>query len=904
MTPTKAPTAEEQLIASPSSGANTAPPDLRLLHYNDVYHVEAGSREPVGGYARFQTLVNYYRDDERFHGQPKVLTFFSGDAFNPSIESSITKGAVAEDGHNHDLDFGVKQYRHLSSKCKFPWLLANVLDPALGEGVPLGNAQRTVMLTSSNGIKVGVIGLAEREWLDTINSLPPDIIYKSASATAKELIPGLKEQGAEIIVCVSHQREPNDNKLAEKTGGDLIDIILGGHDHYYSYSHINGTHVLRSGTDFKQLSHIEAWRKPEGKGWDFKIIRRDIVSSIPQDAAAVVLVDEQTQEIRKRLDKPIGYTAAPLDARFTTVRTKESNIGNFVCDLMRYYYSADCCIMAAGTIRGDQIYPPGVLKLRDIVNCFPFEDPVVVLKVTGKAILAALENGVSKYPALEGRFPQVSNITFETDYSKPPHSRIQNVTIGSEPLDEKREYVLATRGYMGRGKDGYTALLIEEEGGVAKEIVSEENGVLISTILRQYFMSLKVLGRWKRMGQSLNNRFLSIQTNLQNNHKHMFHDASPTKPDSAEPRQSPSMDRVVRSAAAGQTKDRPDDADTDEDEDEDDGLMYHDSVPIRFNERQMEMVRQVMHKWWRLAGLKHTPSLCDELDGKEFVVNWTKAIAPRLEGRIKEVGRNTPYTDFISVTFLSCTVLKGSAQSMESMGTDDHISWVATMTGEVPDTWVKEESCAEWAADKDVNSLKQELEQAQKVKAETQRYTDVLEKRYTDVLEKRYADALEKEREVARNSLKNLCEEIKRVEAVSQSSKEARARLKEALDEERREHKHTKRCREADQAMLMTANSRWDVETERADKERATVQRQADELSAKDKELKAVKGKLRAQAQELKVARAEVAATREEMSTVRKRMREMREHGAGKRHADTDTQSSRRKRVRTEPEEW
>jgi 5'-nucleotidase len=227
-----------------------------------------------------------------------------------------------------------------------------VLDPALGDGVPLGNAQKTVMLTASNGIKVGVIGLAEREWLDTINSLPPDIIYKSASATAKELIPGLKEQGAEIIVCVSHQREPNDNKLAEKTGGDLIDIILGGHDHYYSYSHINGTHVLRSGTDFKQLSHVEAWRKPEGKGWDFKITRRDIVSSIKEDPTAMALVDEQTQEIRKRLDKPIGYTAAPLDARFTTVRTKESNIGNFVCDLMRYYYNTECCIMAAGTIRG------------------------------------------------------------------------------------------------------------------------------------------------------------------------------------------------------------------------------------------------------------------------------------------------------------------------------------------------------------------------------------------------------------------------------------------------------------------------------------------------------------------------------------------------------------------------
>jgi 5'-nucleotidase len=75
-----------------------------------------------------------------------------------------------------------------------------------------------------------------------------------------------------------------------------------------------------------------------------------------------------------------------------------------------------------------------------------------VLKVTGKAIFGALENGVSNYPALEGRFPQVSNITFEVDYSKTPQSRIQNVTVGGEPLDEKREYVLATRGYMGRGK--------------------------------------------------------------------------------------------------------------------------------------------------------------------------------------------------------------------------------------------------------------------------------------------------------------------------------------------------------------------------------------------------------------------------------------------------------------------
>jgi 5'-nucleotidase len=212
------------------------------------------------------------------------------------------------------------------------------------------------MLTSSNGIKIGVIGLVEREWLDTINSLPPNLIYKSASATAKELIPSLRAEGAEIVVAVTHQREPNDNKLAEKTPAGLIDLILGGHDHFYQHSLINGTHVLRSGTDFKQLSYIEARRTGgENQKWDFNIIRRDVVSSIPEDATALQLAEKLTTSLNATLGKPLGYTVSPLDARFTTVRLKESNIGNFVCDLMRNYYGGDCCIIASGTIRGDQI---------------------------------------------------------------------------------------------------------------------------------------------------------------------------------------------------------------------------------------------------------------------------------------------------------------------------------------------------------------------------------------------------------------------------------------------------------------------------------------------------------------------------------------------------------------------
>lgn len=84
------PTVEEVIVYE--SGDRSAPPDLRFIHYNDVYHVDASSAEPVGGIARFQHLVNHYRNDEKYKGQTELLTFFSGDAFNPSLESSVTKG--------------------------------------------------------------------------------------------------------------------------------------------------------------------------------------------------------------------------------------------------------------------------------------------------------------------------------------------------------------------------------------------------------------------------------------------------------------------------------------------------------------------------------------------------------------------------------------------------------------------------------------------------------------------------------------------------------------------------------------------------------------------------------------------------------------------------------------------
>lgn len=50
---------------------------LTIVHFNDVYNVEEGEKEPIGGAARFKTKVDSLRGLD-------PLVVFSGDALNPS----------------------------------------------------------------------------------------------------------------------------------------------------------------------------------------------------------------------------------------------------------------------------------------------------------------------------------------------------------------------------------------------------------------------------------------------------------------------------------------------------------------------------------------------------------------------------------------------------------------------------------------------------------------------------------------------------------------------------------------------------------------------------------------------------------------------------------------------------
>ena len=106
--------------------------------------------------------------------------------------------------------------------------------------------------------------------------------------------------------------------------------------------------------------------------------------------------------------------------------------------------------------------------------------------------MECLENGVSKWPKLEGRFPQVSGITFSYDGNKPSGERVDrhSVKIGDEVVflgngdyndENQTTYRMVTKAYLAKGKDGYTCL------PNAKILIDEENGPLLRFAVQNHF---------------------------------------------------------------------------------------------------------------------------------------------------------------------------------------------------------------------------------------------------------------------------------------------------------------------------------------------------------------------------------------------------------------------------------
>lgn len=186
--------------------------------------------------------------------------------------------------------------------------------------------------------------------------------------------------------------------------------------------------------------------------------RVNITSKFAPERDIVVHVKKYADEL-KAFEKEIAIVSeVDIEARFSRLRTEETNLANWTADLIRTEMEADVTLINTGTIRANALFEAGKIKNKFLSDAFPMEDKVATLKMSGELILKALENGVSLYPKYDGRFPAVSGLRFQFDPSKEPGQRIVEGSVlleSGEPLDPERTYTLALKQFLTAGKDGY-----------------------------------------------------------------------------------------------------------------------------------------------------------------------------------------------------------------------------------------------------------------------------------------------------------------------------------------------------------------------------------------------------------------------------------------------------------------
>jgi len=440
-----------------AQGQSECPVRVTLLQVNDVYQfapVDGGTR---GGLARVLTLRKQIMSES-----PNTLFFLAGDTLSPSIESNTYQGKQMIEAWdasgldyatfgNHEFDFGPEVLRQRISESHFKWLAANVIDKKTGKtfaGTP------EFIVREFNGVKIGVFGILLPQTLQT--SRPgPDVDIQDPCATAARVIPKIHAAGAQVIIALTHLSMGEDKQLARCSG---VDLIIGGHEHTLLESMSGHAPILKMTSDARELGRIDLnITKSSGKleSIDWQVI--PVTDKVKEDPAFAAL-NQKYGPLLKSLEQIVGSTSVELDLKSEDVRTRETNMGDFIADAFRQATASDVAMVNGGSVRADAMIEPGVLTKRDVLSTLPYNNKVVKVQLTGAVLREVLEHGVASLgvEAQPGRFPQVSGIRFLFDTSRPPGKRITSITINGKPLDDSKTYTLATTSYVAiDAGDGY-----------------------------------------------------------------------------------------------------------------------------------------------------------------------------------------------------------------------------------------------------------------------------------------------------------------------------------------------------------------------------------------------------------------------------------------------------------------
>jgi 2',3'-cyclic-nucleotide 2'-phosphodiesterase/3'-nucleotidase len=379
-------------------------------------------------------------------------TMISNLAFGrPVVEQMNALGYAAAAIGNHEFDWGADTLARRVRELRFAALGANMHERKNGK---LPRWARSDTTFTRRGLRVGVLGLCYPQ-TPTV-TMPSNVAYlrfDDDSATAAPIAQRLRKNHADVVIGVGHIPAATDS--ARRPRGDIarlargvpgVDVWLGGHSHNQVAGDVNGVPALIAGSHGQFVAVCDlvvdpvAHKALEHRAW----LEPTYADAITPDSVMAARVATWNGDVSQIAAEPIGRSTTTI-----TRSSPENLVGNLVTDAIRSEMKLDVVFQNSGGLRAD--LPSGVITRGMIYEVMPFDNTVVTMKLSGREVRQALEEGLRS-----GRVSQVSGIRYAYDLDAPPMHRVVDVTLADgKPLDPDRDYAAAVNNFMAQGGDDY-----------------------------------------------------------------------------------------------------------------------------------------------------------------------------------------------------------------------------------------------------------------------------------------------------------------------------------------------------------------------------------------------------------------------------------------------------------------
>ena len=424
---------------------------------------------------------------------------------HPVIQAMNTLGYEASTLGNHEFNYGLDFLMKSVAGANFPVVSANIAktmgaSPTDDETLlpPYVILDREIIDGNgdSHPIRVGLIGFVPPQVMNWDRKhLEGNVQARDIVETARAYVPQMKEQGADIIIALSHSgigsadhTDGMENASVPLAAVDGIDAILTGHSHlvfpsstYDDYAGVDvaagtlmGKPAVMGGFWGSHMGLLDLMLERDGNGWRIlshtaearPISRREEDRSVTPlvESSAEVLASVQTEhdETLAYIRRAVGMTDAPLHSYFALVADDPSV--QIVSNAQTWYiaqmmegteYEGIPILSAAAPFKaggrgGPDYYTDvavGPVAIKNVADLYLYPNTVRAVLVTGAQVKNWLERsagmfnqvqvGATDAPLLNPDFPSynfdvIDGVTYRIDLSQPAMFDRDGAVINAE----------------------------------------------------------------------------------------------------------------------------------------------------------------------------------------------------------------------------------------------------------------------------------------------------------------------------------------------------------------------------------------------------------------------------------------------------------------------------------------